>query len=239
MRHSNAKRKTYSDVAPVQSIPKNNNKNSMSLLQIKPLTFTQARAFKSFDNGDHICLTGCPGTGKTFVALYLALRAVLDDKWFERVIVLKSAKATNDLGFLPGSLEEKLAVYEESYIENTNKMFEKEDAYSMLKQRGIIEFSSTSYLRGMQFDDAVVILDEFQNASALECHTVATRLGENCRLICMGDSFQTDFLKHDPSGFDAFVKILKKLDEVSVIDFGPNDIVRSGFVKKYMQAIIG
>lgn len=211
----------------------NDNTPLFELKEVVPKTISQKDVFNAFKAGKHLLLDGAAGTGKTFIALYLALQAVLDG-YYEKVIILRSARSSLDQGFLPGDIDEKMQAFEEPYIKIVADLVGRPHAYSHMKSRGLIEFGSTSYLRGVTFKNAIVILDESQNCTAQEGDTVISRLDDGCRLIVIGDAVQTDYFKHQASGFDVFTGILKQVKNVAEIVFGVNDIVRGGLAKEYL-----
>ena len=176
-------------------------------------------------------MSGFAGTGKTFVATYLALTQGT------KVYIVRSAVPTRDMGFMPGNAKEKAAMYEGPYIDACTKLFGRGDAYALLTAKGAIEFVTTSYLRGLTLDNCVVIVDEMQNMSFHELDTIITRAGVNCRLIFLGDVTQTDLTKDsEKAGLLKFIEIIKKLDWMDLVEFGIQDIVRSEKVKQYIIA---
>jgi phosphate starvation-inducible protein PhoH len=215
---------------------------SLRLNSIAPKTQNQNIAFKSYYNDKTLFLHGLPGTGKTFIALYLALKSVLEDKKQRRVVIVRSAVPTRDIGFMPGSASEKMKHYEAPYQNLCTELFGRGDAYEILKQKKIIEFLPTSFIRGLTIDDAVIIVDEAQNMSFPEIRSVITRVGQNSRLIISGDKEQDDLTSErfkEESGIQKLMKIMKRIDEVSFVEFGVDDILRSDFIKKFIMAEYG
>jgi len=209
------------------------------LNSIKPITIAQQDAFHSWHNDYHLMLHGIAGTGKTFIGLYLALKSVLEDKSFNKVFVIRSVVPTRDMGFLPGNQKEKMKVYEAPYQDIARKLFNRGDAYEILKTKNIVEFMSTSFVRGITLDDCVIIVDEVQNMNAMELHSVMTRVGENCRIIFCGDVRQDDLTserKKELSGLREFLRIIDSMEEFDFIEFTAEDIVRSDLVKSYIIA---
>lgn len=214
---------------------KKSNVMGLTLQTIRPRTETQRQVFEAYPNA-HLLLHGAPGTGKSFLALFLSLRDVLEYQAYERVIIVRSTVPTRDVGFLPGTIQEKMAVYEAPYRDIGAELFGRGDAYDILVRHGYIEFMSTSFVRGTTFHNAAVIVDEVQNMTDAELNTVITRLGDGCKLIVCGDIRQCD-LKKERSGVSDFFKIAQEMrDQFEVIEFGPEDIVRSDFVKSYILA---
>lgn len=208
---------------------------------ISALTEHQKEFFKYFDDGaSNIFLVGAAGCGKSFLALQRALDQVLDKTTpYDKVIVLRSAVAGRDVGFLTGSLEEKIEIFSAPYKQICSQLFGKADAWDILVAQGSIEFMSTSYLRGLTFDHAIIFVDEIQNMNfSSELETTMTRAGEYSRFIWAGDIAQCDLnkKKNDVSGWEEFIRINKYIDESKFVEFTIEDIVRSGLVKKYLEA---
>lgn len=198
------------------------------LKEIEPLTKSQLAVFES---NKHLMLHGCAGTGKTFISLYLALDDLQKEE-HDRIVLVRSAVPTREMGFLPGTEDEKSKVYENPYVNIMQELFSRGDnPYGQLKQKGIISFLTTSYIRGTTFNDSVVIVDECQNMTFHELDSIITRVGRNCRIIFCGDFFQADLRNN---GLNDFMKIIKAMAEFDFIEFGINDIVRSDFVKSYL-----
>lgn len=205
---------------------------------IKPMTDNQRIAFESWDDGYHLMLHGIAGTGKTFLGLYFAISEVMKpNSRYKKVFVIRSTVPTRDQGFMPGNQKQKEAVYEEPYYEIATKLFGRGDAYQILKQKQLIQFASTSYLRGCTFEDCIIVVDEVQNMSAGELHTVMTRVGENARIIFCGDVKQDDLTserKKEISGLRDFMRVINRMREFDFIEFQIADIVRSKLVKSYI-----
>jgi len=212
---------------------KNTQKNNLFGLEVRTIslkTHNQKEAAIHWEGGNHVLMTGFAGTGKTFLALSFALHA-LERKEQNKIVVVRSAVQTRDIGFMPGNLSEKAALYQVPYQDIVNDLCKRDDAYGILTNHGSIEFLTTSFIRGLTIDNAVVILDEIQNMSEKELDTIITRLGENSRLILCGDDKQSDLTV---SGYSETVQTLAKMDEVGYVSFGLEDIVRSDFVKRYL-----
>jgi phosphate starvation-inducible protein PhoH len=206
------------------------------LKQIKPLTSNQEKTFTAYRNGFHLMLHGFAGTGKTFCALYLALQEVLkENSQYDKIIIIRSVVPSRDMGFLPGNMREKAAVYEEPYREICDTLFGRGDGYEILKMKGLVQFTTTSFLRGITFNRAIVILDESQNLSFQECDTVLTRMGDISRLLVCGDFRQTDLNKpHEKEGITQLMRITQRINSFQHIEFEKEDIVRSGLVRDYI-----
>ena len=203
-----------------------------------PITQHQREAREAWKkDGDHLVLNGCAGTGKTFTALYLALEDVLDKgtPW-EKIQIVRSVVPTRDVGFLPGSLEEKLSPFSAPYVGICSELFDNQGAYERLVEQGVIEFSSTSFIRGNTFDSTIIIVDEMQNMTFHELDSVITRVGVDSRIIFCGDYYQSDFTKEtDKQGLKRFLQIVELLKHFSIIEFDWSDIVRSDFVRDYIM----
>lgn len=213
--------------------------NGLDLIEIEPLTKSQQDVFESYKEGYNLVLHGCAGTGKTFLSLYLAIEEVLaKESLRKKIMIVRSVVPTRDMGFLPGNVTEKSKVYETPYHKMVNDIFGRGDAYGLLKSKGIIEFTTTSFVRGETWDDTIIIVDEFQNMSFQELHSVITRMGENTRIIFSGDGNQDDLTSErfkEESGILKFMRILNEMDSFDVVDFSPSDIVRSGIVREYIE----
>jgi len=205
------------------------NGSGLELAEIEPLTRNQLRAFESDKN---LVLHGCAGTGKTFISCYLAFDDMTKNQ-YEKLVIIRSAVPTRDIGFLPGTEKEKSSVYEEPYYDIAIDLFERGDAYQILKTKRLVHFMTTSYIRGITLRDAVILIDECQNMTFHELDSIITRVGENCRVIFCGDFKQSDLKQN---GMGELLEILDSMNRFDFIEFGVEDIVRSGFVKDYIIA---
>tara|TARA_Y100000385_G_scaffold288798_1_gene356394 strand:- start:1405 stop:2109 length:705 start_codon:yes stop_codon:yes gene_type:complete len=208
------------------------------LLTFEPITAAQETVYKAWDEGNHIVMAGSAGTGKTFSALYLALEQALDkgNPAIERVVVVRSIVPTREIGFLPGSIEEKVDAYTGPYRAICSELFDDTLAYDKLTKQNLIEFSSTSFLRGLTFTDCVLVVDEMQNLTFHELDSIITRVGQNCRIIFCGDYYQSDFVKsNDKSGLAKFLHVIDHLNNFTTVNFTWADIVRSDFVRDYIM----
>jgi len=216
--------------------------NESYFLDVSPLTENQTVFFKEWAAGKNIFAYGAAGTGKTFIALYLALQDILNEtSVVEKVYIVRSLVATREIGFLPGTHEDKASLYQIPYKNMVKHMFEMPDdssfemLYENLKAQETISFWSTSFLRGTTLDNAIVIVDECQNLNFHELDSIITRLGQDSRIIFCGDANQSDLQKtNERNGILDFQKILENMEEFSMVEFGVNDIVRSGLVKSYL-----
>lgn len=210
-------------------------KTNLLIKQIEPLTLNQELTFKAYNKNRNILLHGLAGTGKTFLSLYLSLKEVLGKSKYKKVIIVRSVVPTRDMGFLPGTQKEKTKVYEAPYQAVCNELFGRGDAYEVLKGRGIIEFVSTSFIRGTTIGNSIVIVDEVNNMTFHELDSVITRLGHNSKILLCGDFRQSDLIKQsDRNGLRHFMNILEKMGSFEHIEFEQEDIVRSGLVKEYI-----
>ena len=210
------------------------------LKTFQPLTNNQKLFFESYKQGDYfIALHGVAGTGKTFIALYKAIEEVLNrDNTFTKIIVVRSAVQSREIGHLPGDVGEKMEIYEQPYRQICHQLFDKKDAWDRLEEQGHVQFISTSFIRGMSFDDAIIIVDEMQNMTFEEIDTVMTRVGYRSKIIWCGDYRQTDLnkKKNDVTGILKFFDIAMHMSAFTRIEFTPDDIVRSSLVKDYILA---
>lgn len=207
------------------------------LRTFEPITTSQEKVYTAWDEEQHIVMCGTAGTGKTFTALYLALEQVLDKATLQdKVIIVRSVVPTREIGFLPGTLEEKIEAYTGPYKSICTQLFDDSEAYQKLVAQGAIEFISTSFIRGETFEDAVIVIDEMQNLNFHELDSVVTRLGQNCMLIMCGDYHQSDFTKaSEKKGLIKFLDILDHMIKFEVVNFTWADIVRSDFVRDYIM----
>jgi predicted ribonuclease YlaK len=210
------------------------------LRTFRPLTENQGLFFDSYKVGEYfMMLSGSAGTGKSFIALYKALEEVMDkSNSFNRVLIVRSAVQTRDVGFLKGSLDEKTSIYELPYEQIADTLFGKKDAYQRLKEQGYIEFTTTTALRGLSIDNSIVIVDECQNMTWGELSTVITRIGHQSKIIFVGDTKQNDLTKKssEVSGMPDFLTVANSMPEFCRIHFTPEDIVRSSLVKSWIIA---
>jgi predicted ribonuclease YlaK len=216
--------------------------NADSLVDIQPLTKNQTILFDAYDLDKHLFVYGCAGTGKTFCALYLALKDVLNELTpYDKVVIVRSLVATREIGFLPGDHEDKSSLYQIPYKNMVRYMFElNSDAefemlYGNLKAQESIKFWSTSFLRGTTLDNSIIIVDECQNLNFHELDSIITRVGDNSKIMFCGDATQSDLTKNNErDGILNFMKIIQRMPEFESIEFGIDDIVRSGLVKSYI-----
>lgn len=218
--------------------------SSEYLIDIEPLTDNQKKLFDSYSEGKHLVAYGSAGTGKTFITLYNALKDVLNEITpYEQIYIVRSLVATREIGFLPGDHDDKSALYQIPYKNMVKYMFQMsndtdfEMLYGNLKSQETIKFWSTSFLRGSTLDNSIIIVDEYQNLNFHELDSIITRVGENSRICFCGDATQSDLVKtNERTGISDFMNILRKMPSFDIIEFGVDDIVRSGLVKEYIIA---
>ena len=208
---------------------------SLRLNEIYPKTENQHIAFAAYRDF-HLMLHGYAGTGKTMISMYLGLNDVLENNSEKtKIVIVRSVVPTRDMGFLPGSQAEKMAVYEAPYKDICKRLFGRSDAYELCKKKGLIEFMSTSFIRGITLSDCIVIVDEMQNLDGGELDSIITRIGENCKIIMCGDYKQTDFDHFtEKEGLKKFMKVIRSMRKFKFIEFGKEDILRSDIVKDYI-----
>lgn len=215
--------------------------SGLKLNHVEPKTENQRTAFSLFESGQHLLLGGAAGSGKTFTALYLAIKSVMNGTSDKKMVhIVRSVVPTRDMGFLPGSQKEKAAVYEAPYQAICQELFSRGDAYGLLKSKNMINFMTTSFIRGITLNDCVVIVEECQNMDSAELQSVISRVGQNCIVIICGDYRQNDlFRKRETSGFSWLKNVVnhpRMSKHFGVVEFTYDDIVRSGFVKDLIIA---
>ena len=216
--------------------------NTDMMRDIEPLTDNQKKLFESYKNGKNLVAYGAAGTGKTFITLYNALKEVLDPTTpYDKIYIVRSLVATREIGFLPGDHDDKSFLYQIPYKNMVKYMFEMpSDAdfqmlYGNLKAQDTIDFWSTSFIRGTTLDKAIIIVDEFQNLNYHELDSIMTRVGTDTKIMFCGDATQTDLIKqNERNGIHDFMNILRIMPSVNIIEFGVEDIVRSGLCKEYL-----
>ena len=215
---------------------------SSNLISVKPITDNQKIVFETWKKKQNQFLFGCAGTGKTFISLYLALQDVMNlQTKYDKVVLVRSLIPTREIGFLPGDEEDKAALYQVAYANMVQFMFQQpnEQAFSMLyeklKQQGSLYFLSTSFLRGLTFDNSIIIVDECQNLNFHELDTIITRVGQDSKIVFCGDFGQSDLSRtSEKNGLHDFLRILEEMEEFNCVEFDIGDIVRSGFVRSYL-----
>tara|TARA_Y100001970_G_scaffold17056_1_gene19242 strand:+ start:2976 stop:3728 length:753 start_codon:yes stop_codon:yes gene_type:complete len=218
--------------------------NTDLMRDIEPLTQNQQVLFNAYAENKNLVAYGCAGTGKTFITLYNALRDVLSQTTpYDKIYIVRSLVATREIGFLPGDHDDKSLLYQIPYKHMVKYMFEMstdadfEMLYGNLKTQGTIDFWSTSFIRGTTFDNAIIIVDEFQNLNYHELDSIMTRVGQDSKIMFCGDATQSDLTKtNERNGIMDFMRIIRLMPSLDIIEFGVEDIVRSGLVKEYILA---
>jgi phosphate starvation-inducible PhoH-like protein len=246
---SNAKPRYYdefdsfleSNVIPMISRSEPNQKKFSihDLKNVGPITDSQEKFFDLWNDGYNIAAVGSAGTGKSYLSLYMALSELLSGhSEYQKIIIVRSQTPAREVGFLPGSIEEKAEIYELPYKTIFDELFKKTNQYKFMKEAGLVEFQTTSFIRGLTFKNAIVIFDECQNATFEELGTVVTRLSDTSKLIICGDTKQNDLVrkKTDVSGFPKFIEILNMMPSFRTVNYTIDDIVRGGIVKEFLIA---
>ena len=212
------------------------------LVEMKGVTKNQLEVFKQYETGKNLFLYGPAGTGKTFVILYNAIKEVLDPKTnYNCIYIVRSLMPTRSIAFMPGDEQDKSSLYQVPYDNMLRLMFKLsseeqfEMMYEELKKQGNVAFLSTSFLRGITLDNAIVLVDECQNLNFHELDTIMTRVGQGSKIMFSGDFDQTD-LRDDKekAGLGQFIKIINEMKEFYSCEFDIGDIVRSGLVRSYI-----
>jgi len=207
------------------------------LKKIEPLTQNQKLSFEAYKEGKNLLLHGIAGTGKSFISTYLALDELINknQSLYEKLVIIRSVVPTRDMGFLPGNAKEKSRVYEGPYYAICSELFGRGDAYDYLKNKNLVEFQTTSFIRGLTFNNCIIIVDEMANCTLHELDSVITRIGKNCKVMFCGDFRQSDLVKrHEKDGLLDFLRIIRKMNSFTFVDFDENDIVRSALVRDYI-----
>ena len=220
--------------------------NQNFLLDITPLTENQMVMYDEWNKGQNLFTYGCAGTGKTFIALYLALKDILSDSNpYQKLYIVRSLVSTREIGFLPGDHDDKALLYQIPYKNMVRHMFKMPDdnafdmLYENLKHQETISFWSTSFIRGTTFDRCIIIVDEFSNLNFHELDSIVTRVGQDCKIIFSGDYSQSDLIKSgERQGVLDFMKVLQTMPSFETVEFGIEDIVRSGLVREYLVSKI-
>jgi phosphate starvation-inducible PhoH-like protein len=192
------------------------------------LTEKQNNLYKGIRNNILTVVHGPAGTSKTYTTCYAAL-ALLADKKIERIIITKPIQESGEnLGFLPGSMEDKLHPYKQSYYTTFCKIIGKPTTDMLFSTEEII-FEPLAYMRGSTYDNSLMLLDECQNASIKQLMLWITRLGKDSKAVMMGDTSQYDVRKKD-SGYNDFIKLVDGMKDLNLFEFTNEDIVRNKFL---------
>lgn len=210
--------------------------DTFTLHDIKPKNYAQETAFESFIQGNHLILAGSAGTGKSYISLYLAIRKSMEDE-SKSVLIVRSAVQSREIGHTPGTLEEKEDLYAQPYKDILGKLFHRAGAWNELKKQKKVDFQTTSFIRGLTFDNTILIVDEAQNLNFGELNSVMTRVGKGSQVIICGDVRQTDLnSKKEKTCWNDMLAAFNKVSNIDIINFTPSDIVRSGFTKEWVMA---
>ena len=212
------------------------------LVEMKGVTKNQTEVFKQYATGKNLFLYGPAGTGKTFVILYNAIKEVLDPKInYNCIYIVRSLMPTRELRFYPSDEQDKSSLYQVPYDNMLRFMFKlpAEDQfgilYEELKRQDNVAFLSTSFLRGITLDNAIILVDECQNLNFHELDTIMTRVGQDSKIMFSGDFDQTDLREDkEKAGLGQFLKIINEMKEFYSCEFDIGDIVRSGLVRSYI-----
>ena len=244
------KRRSNNDYQPIgagltsKQVKRKKPINSELLLNIEPLTENQRNLFALYDEGKHLVAHGVAGSGKTFLCLFKALQDVLNEYTpYEKIYIVRSLVPTREFGFLPGSHEDKSSLYQIPYKNMVKYMFQMpsdadfEMLYGNLKSQETISFWSTSFIRGTTLDNCIIIVDELENLNFHELDSIITRVGENTKILFCGDASQSDLVRlNEKNGVIDFMKIIRSMPSFGIVEFGVDDVIRSGLIKEYLIA---
>lgn len=215
-----------------------NEKFNFTLRRVSPLTDNQKYTFEAYDNNKHLLLIGTAGTGKSFLSIYLGIQDIMERQSQKKMVIIRSVVSSRDIGYLPGNNKEKSKVYEAPYYAIFSELFCRGDAYEYLKNKNVVEFINTSFVRGITLNNCIVVVDEIQNMTWHELSSVFTRIGKNCRIIFVGDTRQNDLHSKrgsEASGIEKLIHVLSLMKEFGTITFKPEDIVRSEIIKSFIM----
>ena len=212
------------------------------MVPIKPLTDNQTLAFESYEMGKNLLLHGAAGTGKTFITLYLALQEVLDENTpYDKIYIVRSLVPTRELVSFLETMKTSLRCIRfhiRTWFDTCSvclMTIRLICSMIILGHKKQFSFWSTSFIRGVTLDNAIVIVDEFSNLNFHELDSMITRVGEDSKIMFCGDITQSDLVReNEKTGVSDFISILQSMQEFTCIEFGIDDIVRSGLVKSYL-----
>lgn len=213
-------------------------KFNFTLRRITPLTDNQRLTFDDYENHKHLLLIGTAGTGKSFLSIYLGMQDIMEEQTHKKMVIIRSVVSSRDIGYLPGNNKEKSKVYEAPYYAIFSELFGRGDAYEYLKNKNVVEFINTSFVRGITLNNCIVVVDEIQNMTWHEISSVFTRIGKNCRVIFVGDTRQNDLHSKrgsEASGIEKLIHVLSLMKEFGTTTFKPEDIVRSDLIKSFIM----
>ncbi|MBW7937072.1 MAG: PhoH family protein, partial [Flavobacteriales bacterium] len=204
-------------------------------LIIKSRTDNQSKLIEAIRQNDLVFAIGPAGTGKTYIAVAMAVKA-LKAKEVRRIILTRPAvEAGENLGFLPGDLNEKLSPYLQPLFDALRDMIPAEKL-KMYNESGVIQVAPLAYMRGRTLDNAFVILDEAQNATHNQMKMFLTRMGKSAKFIVTGDITQIDLPRNQRSGLPESMRLLEKIKGIQFVHFGEKDVVRHDLVRKILNA---
>lgn len=204
-------------------------------LIVRARTVNQIRLLEAYAKNDLIFVTGPAGSGKTYTAIALAVRA-LKNKEVKRIILIRPAvEAGEKLGFLPGDIKEKLDPYLQPLYDALNDMIPAAKLSKYIED-GTVQIAPLAYMRGRTLDNAFVILDEAQNTTVSQIKMFLTRMGKNARFIVTGDNTQIDLPRRSDSGLMPVINMLRGIEGIGIIEFDNRDIIRHRLVKHIVEA---
>jgi phosphate starvation-inducible PhoH-like protein len=202
---------------------------------IKPRNETQQKMVEAFDKNDLIFATGPAGTGKTYLAVALAVKALKSGAVKRLILCRPAVEAGERIGFLPGDMKEKLDPYMQALYDALNDMIPQKRLEALIEER-IVQIAPLAFMRGRTLGNAAVILDEAQNATISQLKMFLTRMGENSKFIITGDETQIDIADKRDSGLIHAMRILKNINKISFIRFNKTDVVRHKLVQRIIEA---
>ncbi|MCR5605552.1 MAG: PhoH family protein [Treponema sp.] len=203
--------------------------------KVFPKSQNQLELIESFRNYDMVFAEGPAGSGKTFLAVAVALELVLTHKKRGIVLTRPIVEAGESLGYLPGNLEDKINPYLRPLYDSMNSILTRDMVKRMVESE-VIEMAPLAYMRGRTLNDSVIILDEAQNTTKEQMKMFLTRMGENSKIFVTGDITQIDLPSRIPSGLIDAMEVLKSVSDIKMIHMDSDDVVRNPLVKKIVQA---
>lgn len=203
--------------------------------KLEPRTESQAECIKLIRENDIIFIGGPAGTGKSFLSVIIGLLDVLKGK-YDKLVLVRPAVTTEEIGLLPGTIEDKVSPFLEPMLELILKFVTKEE-FEKLKKEGRIQVRSMAYLRGLTLDKSFIVADEMQNATEKQMRLLITRIGEKSKLVIQGDENQSDLKSHDKGSLDRHINLFKDFAPFASFRFTENDIVRNPLITIYLNRI--